>query len=104
MFHLVAELMRLSLLSRSYQRKLVKSAKPKKKTDNKKPILIVRRYFDYKNRHTSTTVDIKSKGLVDVLIDCNDDVEGLGLNQNPPSVRILNTLHGELKLGSVSSE
>ncbi|CZR51157.1 related to TOB3 (member of AAA-ATPase family) [Phialocephala subalpina] len=70
---------------RSYQRKLVKSAKPKKKTDNKKPILIVRRYFDYKNRHTSTTVDIKSKGLVDVLIDCNDDVEGLGLNQNPPS-------------------
>ncbi|TVY84619.1 putative AAA domain-containing protein [Lachnellula suecica] len=70
---------------RSYQRKLVKSAKPKKKTDNKKPILIVRRNFDYKNRHTSTTVDIKSKGLADVLIDCNDDVEGLGLNQNPPS-------------------
>jgi hypothetical protein len=65
----------------------VKSAKPRKKVDNKKPILVVRRRFDYKNRHVSTKVDIKSKGLANVLIQCNDGVEDLGLNQNPPCVR-----------------
>lgn len=47
---------------------------------------MVRRQFDYKNRHISTKVDIKSKGLVDIFKDCNEDVEELGLNQNPPSV------------------
>lgn len=68
---------------KTYAWKLVKTAKPKRKS-NKSPILVVRRKFNYKNQHTGTEVDIKSKVLADVLIACNEDVEGLGLNKNPP--------------------
>ncbi|KAE8447854.1 hypothetical protein EG329_010083 [Mollisiaceae sp. DMI_Dod_QoI] len=82
----------------SHQWKLVKSARRKKKTNNKKPILVVCRFFDYRNRYTETKVEIKSKGLVDALIDCNDDVEGLGLNQNPPSADLSLFYHSQQAL------
>ncbi|KAG9231384.1 P-loop containing nucleoside triphosphate hydrolase protein [Amylocarpus encephaloides] len=72
---------------RTYEWKLVKSAKPRKKS-NKKPVLVVRRTFNYKNQHTGTFVDIKSKELTDALIECNEDVEGLGLNKSPPSADV----------------
>ena len=65
----------------------MKSGKPDKKLDKKKPVLVERRIINYKGIHTHTEVDIKSIALRDVLIDINKDVEGLSLKKEPPFVR-----------------
>ena len=65
----------------------MKSGKPDKKLDRKKPVLVERRIINFKGVHTHTEVDIKSHALRDVLIDINKDVEGLSLKKEPPFVR-----------------
>lgn len=62
----------------------MKSAKPDKKLDKKKPILVERRIINHKGQHTHTEVDVKSPALRDVLIEMNADVEGLSLKKEPP--------------------
>lgn len=71
---------------RTYTTKLVKSGKPDKKLDRKKPVLVERRIINHKGQHTHTEVDIKSPTLRDILIEINKDVEGLSLLKEPPFV------------------
>ena len=71
---------------RTYTTKLVKSGKPDKKLDRKKPVLVERRIINHKGQHTHTEVDVKSPALRDVLIEMNKDVEGLSLLKEPPFV------------------
>lgn len=71
---------------RTYTTKLVKSGKPDKKLDRKKPVLVERRIINHKGQHTHTEVDLKSPALRDVLIEMNKDVEGLSLLKEPPFV------------------
>ena len=71
---------------RTYTTKLVKSGKPDKKLDRKKPILVERRIINHKGQHTHTEVDVKSPMLRDILIGINKDVEGLSLLKEPPFV------------------
>lgn len=71
---------------RTYTTKLVKSGKPDKKLDRKKPVLVERRIINHKGQHTHTEVDVKSPALRDVLIEMNKDVEGLSLLREPPFV------------------
>ena len=71
---------------RTYTTKLVKSGKPDKKLDKKKPVLVERRIINYKGQHTHTEVDVKSPALRDILIEMNKDVEGLSLLKEPPFV------------------
>lgn len=71
---------------RTYTTKLIKSGKPDKKLDRKKPVLVERRIINYKGQHTHTEVDVKSPALRDVLIELNKDVEGLSLLKEPPFV------------------
>ncbi|KAJ9627686.1 hypothetical protein H2203_002898 [Taxawa tesnikishii (nom. ined.)] len=68
---------------RTYEYKLIKTAKPANKLHNKKPVLVVRRIIDSKGRHVATEVDIKSQALAEVLIEINRDVEGLSLRKTP---------------------
>ncbi len=77
----------LSVSRRTYDTKLVKTGKPDKKLDKKKPVLVERRIINYKGIHTHTEVDIKSQALREFLIDANKDVEGLSLKKEPPFVR-----------------
>lgn len=78
----------VSALRRTYETKLVKTGKPDKKLDKKKPVLVERRIINYKGQHTHTEVDIKSLALRDLLIDINKDVEGLSLKKEPPFVSV----------------
>ena len=71
---------------RTYTTKLVKSGKPDKKLDRKKPVLVERRIINHKGQHTHTEVDVKSRTLCDILIELNKDVEGLSLLKEPPFV------------------
>lgn len=71
---------------RTYSTKLVKSGKPDKKLDRKKPVLVERRIINHKGQHTHTEVDVKSPALRDILIEINKDVEGLSLLKEPPFV------------------
>lgn len=71
---------------RTYTTKLVKSGKPDKKLDRKKPVLVERRIINHKGQHTHTEVDVKSPTLRDILIEINKDVEGLSLLKEPPFV------------------
>lgn len=71
---------------RTYTTKLVKSGKPDKKLDRKKPVLVERRIINHKGQHTHTEVDVKSPALRDILIEINKDVEGLSLLKEPPFV------------------
>ena len=75
------------ILRRTYSTKLVKSGKPDKKLDKKKPVLVERRIINHKGQHTHTEVDVKSPALRDLLIEINKDVEGLSLKKEPPFVR-----------------
>ena len=77
------------MLRRTYTTKLVKSGKPDKKLDKKKPVLVERRIINHKGQHTHTEVDVKSLALRKVLLDINHDVEGLSLKKEPPFVRSL---------------
>jgi hypothetical protein len=52
-----------------------------------KTALVVRRIISTKGIVASIEVDIKSSLLNDVLLDINEDVEGLSLNKTPPMVR-----------------
>lgn len=80
------------MLRRTYTTKLVKSGKPDKKLDKKKPVLVERRIINHKGQHTHTEVDVKSQALCKVLLDINHDVEGLSLKKEPPFVRIVESL------------
>ena len=71
---------------RTYTTKLVKSGKPDKKLDRKKPVLVERRIINHKGQHTHTEVDVKSPALRNILIEINKDVEGLSLLKEPPFV------------------
>ena len=71
---------------RTYTTKLVKSGKPDKKLDKKKPVLVERRIINHKGQHTHTEVDVKSPALRDILIEINKHVEGLSLLKEPPFV------------------
>ncbi len=71
---------------RTYSTKLIKSGKPDKKLDRKKPVLVERRIINHKGIHTHTEVDVKSPALRDILIHLNKDVEGLSLLKEPPFV------------------
>ena len=71
---------------RTYTTKLIKSGKPDKKLDRKKPVLVERRIINHKGQHTHTEVDVKSPALRDILIEINKDVEGLSLLKEPPFV------------------
>ena len=75
------------MLRRTYTTKLVKSGKPDKKLDKKKPVLVERRIINHKGQHTHTEVDVKSQSLRQALLDINHDVEGLSLKKEPPFVR-----------------
>ena len=74
---------------RTYTIKHIKSGKPDKKLDRKKPVLVERRIINYKGLHTHTEVDVKSLALRDVLVEINKDVEGLSLLKEPPFVRLI---------------
>lgn len=76
-------------IRRTYTTKLVKSGKPDKKLDRKKPVLVERRIINHKGQHTHTEVDVKSPALRDILIGINRDVEGLSLLKEPPFVSFL---------------
>ena len=76
----------------------MKTGKPDKKLDKKKPVLVERRIINYKGVHTHTEVDIKSHALRDLLIDINKDVEGLSLKKEPPFVRLSSLLLAETAL------
>ncbi len=81
----------------------MKTGKPDKKLDKKKPVLVERRIINYKGVHTHTEVDIKSHALRDLLIDINKDVEGLSLKKEPPFVRVSYLLLAETALTSENS-
>ncbi|PVF92589.1 P-loop containing nucleoside triphosphate hydrolase protein [Serendipita vermifera] len=67
-----------------FYRKTDKSAQASKKLNRKNPVLVVRRMMDSKGRHYDTRVDIKSKGICQVLMDINEDLEGLDLLRGTP--------------------
>ena len=76
-------------LRRTYSTKLVKSGKPDKKLDKKKPVLVERCIVNHKGQHNDTEVDVRSQALCDILIEINKDVEGLSLKKEPPFVIVL---------------
>jgi hypothetical protein len=52
---------------------------PKNRFSNKNPVLVVTRNIDHKGQHTHTTISIKSEALCKVLMELNEDMEGLEL-------------------------
>ncbi|KAJ7642836.1 P-loop containing nucleoside triphosphate hydrolase protein [Mycena rosella] len=72
---------------RTFAKTLRKTSKPAKKLSNKKPVLVVRRLIDEKGRHSGTEIDVKSVPLCQVLLDINNDVEGLSLTFNNPIIQ-----------------
>ncbi|PAV22548.1 AAA family ATPase [Pyrrhoderma noxium] len=70
---------------RTFSETLRKTGKPPKKRSNKNPAIVVRRIIDHRGRHTRTDVDIKSEGLCQVLLELNQNVEGLKLTRSPPT-------------------
>ena len=88
---------------RTYTTKLVKSGKPDKKLDRKKPVLVERRIINHKGQHTHTEVDVKSPVLRGILIEINKDVEGLSLLKEPPFVSCSVYRRPELSLRRESS-
>lgn len=88
---------------RTYTTKLVKSGKPDKKLDRKKPVLVERRIINHKGLHTHTEIDVKSRALCDILIELNKDVEGLSLLKEPPFVSHSVSPRAHLPLARTSS-
>ena len=80
--------LRFLALRRTYSTKLVKSGKPDKQLDEKKPVPVERRIINHKGQLTHTEVDVKSQALCDILIEINKDVECLSLKKEPPFVRV----------------
>ncbi|KAI9713538.1 MAG: hypothetical protein M1820_000920 [Bogoriella megaspora] len=73
-----------NVFRRTYQYKLIKSAKPEKsKSSGKNAALVVRRIINSKGQHVKTEVDIQSRTLTAVLIEINEAVDGLSLNKVP---------------------
>ncbi|TFK72379.1 P-loop containing nucleoside triphosphate hydrolase protein [Pluteus cervinus] len=78
---------------------LRRTAKPQKpKASHKKCSLIVRRRFDDRGRYMNTVVDIKSPQLCDVLLEINEDVEGLDLDRHEPTAEPELFFHSYLDL------
>lgn len=51
-----------------------------------KTVLVVRRVISKQGMVSRTAVDVKSVLLRDVLLELNEDVEGLELHKSPPTV------------------
>ncbi|KAJ7047085.1 P-loop containing nucleoside triphosphate hydrolase protein [Mycena alexandri] len=83
---------------RTFANTLRKTNKPVKKLGTKKPILVVRRIIDRKGQHSGTQIDIRSPGLVQVLLDINKDVESLSLTPNNPTIETMELFHCRLGL------
>ncbi|KAJ7606849.1 P-loop containing nucleoside triphosphate hydrolase protein [Roridomyces roridus] len=71
---------------RTFAKTLRKTAKPAKKINSKKTVLVVRRIIDEKGQHSGTEVDIKSTALCQLLLSINAEVEGGTLTVNNPTM------------------
>ena len=71
----------------TYSTTLRKSPRAVDKTVGKKYPLIVKRVMDEKGLYSHTTVDIKSRHILDLLKELNADVDGLELHKSQPRVR-----------------
>jgi hypothetical protein len=61
-------------------------AKHNQKLKKKNPILVVRRVFDHKGRHTTTQVDLKNRKLATFLQGIYEGIDGVDVSRNPPWV------------------